>query len=70
MKHFVELKNHAFFNGIDWQLVADRRGAPAFELKELQINFENELNLTESHDIFFNDHNEASLNKRFPGKSE
>lgn len=40
---FAELKNHPFFNGIDWAKVAERTCDPPFAPNEMQIDEEASL---------------------------
>lgn len=39
--HLIELKGHSYFDGIDWEEVAQRRSEPPFEPTEMeaQINY-------------------------------
>lgn len=65
---FLELKNHPFFDGIDWQKVAERQNDPPFEATELEIKAETPLDPVSLFGIGFDDEPKKFFVKKFQGK--
>lgn len=61
----IALKNHPFFDGIDWRKVNDRGYEPPFEPVETKINWANGKHITEVLDIDNDDEIDATLIDRF-----
>lgn len=62
--NFSELKNHAYFDGIDWQKVTERKNDAPFEPTDLKINVKKPLDPVTLFGIDFDDQPiEAFVNK-------
>lgn len=66
---FVELKNHPYFSGMDWDKVAARKSTPPFQAYEIQVNEKNPQNIVELLKIDVNDDElDENLTERFRSK--
>lgn len=67
----AELKNHPYFEGVDWEKVAEKKSTPPFEPKKnygSQLNMDNPQELSVVFAEFINDEVDPAVAARFPSK--
>lgn len=67
MLFFVEIKNHPYFEGIDWESVAERKSKPLFDPIEIQINENDLVDLTTKLNIDVNEEIDGFILERLRG---
>lgn len=65
---FLELKNHSFFDGIDWASVAQSKSIPTYQPNVLEIDYDNPIDLALALEISDDDDIDADLVERFQSK--
>lgn len=61
---FAEVKNHPYFNGIDWNKVADGTIQRPYEAHSIEIDYDKPLDLVKELEMDANDTLDASVLKR------
>lgn len=61
----LEVKNHAFFNGIDWEKVAERENDPPYAPTDLHVTQHTTLDLMAELNIDLDDEIDEYLIQRF-----
>lgn len=64
----VDLKNHPFFDGINWKMVAENAFDPPYESIEIQTNLDKPIDLAALLGDGINDELDDTLHNRFRSK--
>lgn len=67
---FAELKNQAYFDGIDWDMLADGRSDAPFNPNNIQINLKTPTNLADLLETAINDEHEPIRAEYYCSKLE
>lgn len=70
MNWFLELKSHPFFDGIDWEKVAERKTEPPFEPTEVNKNLGDPLDSKTLFETEIDEESEAALVEKFRSESK
>lgn len=65
---FAEVKNHPYFNGIDWDKVAEGKGQRPYEAHPIEVDYNKTMDLSEELEMDANDELDASVLERLRSK--